>query len=107
MNEWFTPDVSRWFTFLSLLALAAALESFAKRGRQRPLVTGVYALGLALGVALLGLGVVALLLGQPWHVVFPLLWSGAVTTPAFAWGMRGIRHAYEEAEARRIVAKNL
>lgn len=107
MNEWFGPDVAPWLSFLSLLALAAALESFAKRGKHRPLVTGVYGAGLVLGVALLGLGAAALLLEQPWYVVFPLLWAGAVTTPAFAWGLRGLRHLYEEAEGRRIVAKNL
>jgi CHASE2 domain-containing sensor protein len=107
MNAWFGPDVAVWFSFLSLLATAAALETLAKRGKQRALVTGVYYAGLALGVVLLGLGVVALVLDQPWYVVFPLLWSGAVMTPAFGWGQRGIRRMYEEAEARRIVAKNL
>jgi hypothetical protein len=107
MNAWFGPDVAMWFSFLSLLATAAALETLAKRGKARSFVTGVYYAGLALGVVLLGLGVVALLLDQPWYVVFPLLWSGAVMTPAFGWGQRAMQRVYEEAEARRIVAKNL
>ncbi|HEY9183286.1 MAG TPA: hypothetical protein VIQ99_08810 [Gammaproteobacteria bacterium] len=107
MNAWFGPDVGMWFSFLSLLSIAAALEAFAKRGKHRSAVTGVYYACLALGVALLGLGAVAALMGQPWHVVFPLLLSGVVTIPAFGWGLKTIKRAYEEAEARRIVAKNL
>ena len=107
MSAWFAPEVALSFTFLSLLSTAAALESLAKRGKARSFVTGVHYAGLALGVVLLGLGAVALLLDQPWYVVFPLLWSGAVMTPAFGWGQRTMRRAYEEAEGRRIVAKNL
>jgi len=107
MNEWFGPDVAMWFSFLSLLSIASALEPLAKRGKQRAVVTGVYYAGLGVGVVLLGLGAVAALLGQPWYVAFPLLLSGVVTTPAFGWGLRTIARAYEEAEARRIVTKNL
>jgi hypothetical protein len=107
MNAWFGPDVAVWFSFLSLLSLAAVLDLPAQRGKHEGLVTGALKAGVALGVGLLGLAAAAALLDQPWYVLFPFLVTGVVVTPAFIGGLHSARGAYRAAEARRIVARNL
>jgi hypothetical protein len=107
MNAWWGPDAAVWFSLLSLLACLAALDTFAQRGKYEALVTNVFAGAVALGGVFLILGSVALLLAQPWYVVFPLLLVGAVTAPAAYSSLRGARRAYRAAEERKIVAKNI
>lgn len=107
MTAWFGPDVAIWFSFLSLLSILAVLEPLAQRGRHEVAVKTAFTAALLLGVVLLGLGALAALLGQPWHVVFALLLTGTVTTPVFTVGLHGVRRAYRAAEERRIVAKNI
>jgi len=107
MNAWFGPDVASWFSFFSLLALAAALEPLAQRGKYRALVMGTFGGGFALGLVFLAVGGVALLLDQPWYVPFPFLVTGVAATSAFAGGLHGARRAYQAAEERRILAKDI
>jgi hypothetical protein len=107
MNAWFGPDVAVWFSFLSLLAVTAALAPLAQRGKHRSLVLGTFGGGLVLGVAFLAVGGLALLLDQPWYVPFPFLVTGIAATSAFAGGLRGARRAYQAAEERRILAKDI
>ena len=107
MNAWFGPDVAVWFSFLSLLSLVAVVEPIAQRGKHRSVVMSVLRAALALGVVLLGFGAAALLLGQPWYVVFPLSFAGAVATVALLGGLHGVRRAYLAAEERRIVARDI
>jgi len=72
MDAWFSPQTALWLTFLSLLAVTAALRDLAKKGLYRSAVMAVHWVVFGLGIALLISAGTAILLHQPWYVVFPL-----------------------------------
>jgi hypothetical protein len=97
-DAWFAPEVARYFAFFSLLALAACLDVFAKRGEHRAVVMAIGAALIALGVAFLAAGLLAVVVGQPRFVVGPLLLVGFVLTtvcvgaPSHVRGSRAASH---------------
>jgi hypothetical protein len=83
-------------------ALAGAL---APKGKAKTLVIG---LGLALaggGAILLGVGLYALLVGQPYAIWYPLTLAGGVIAIVCAALVPVIRKRYAEAEARQLAAE--
>jgi hypothetical protein len=58
------------------------------------------------GAISLATGVLALILGQPYHVWFPLLFGG-VMSAVLAGQLPGIRRRYSDAEMRRIKAMDV
>jgi hypothetical protein len=87
--------------------LGAVIGLLASRGRGRALVLAL-ARGLAvIGAAALVLAVAGLVRAQPYEVVYPLFLLGAlgVALPAFLTPV--LRRRYEEAELRRIAARDL
>lgn len=107
MDSWFSEEASRAFAWFSLLSLLSLLGPYALLGRHRKLVLSAWVAALALGVICLGAAIVALLLGQPAHVIRPLALVGVVVTVVFAGLFRTLTRAYEEAELRRMIAQDL
>jgi hypothetical protein len=73
-------------------------EPLARRGVYKQIVVGI---------ALLALGPVALLAQQPRYVIFPLVFTGIIVTAVVASVMPSTLRAYHDAEARKIVARDL
>ncbi|MGD8339244.1 MAG: hypothetical protein PVH89_00600 [Gammaproteobacteria bacterium] len=107
MNEWFGPEVARWFSLLSLMSLVAITSIWIQRGQHKKLVTGIYVVCLSIGGLFLGASVLARILEQPSYVVRPLLVTGIVVTVCFAATLPVMRKGYAEAEERKILAKDL
>jgi hypothetical protein len=107
MNAWFGPAIAPFFSLLSLFSVLAALGPMVKQGRHRTAVTATYAGALAIGVALLALGLIAIYVQQPSYVIVALMISGTVLSSIFSVLLPMICAAYREAEHRKIVATNL
>ena len=85
-------------------ALAGTL---APRGIARTFVIGTHVTILGVGVALLLAGVYALLVGQPYHVFFPLLLPGFVICAVMGPLLPVVGSRYRQAEQRRIEAEEI
>jgi hypothetical protein len=107
IEPWFSSDLGRWFSLLSLLALLSLLEPFAQKGRHRPVVMSAYGVSVAVGVVLLAAATFAALVGQPTHVVRPLVLGGFITAFVFVGAFAQMRRTYTEAEFRRTVAGDM
>lgn len=107
MDSWFSEESSRAFAYLAFLSLFSLLGPYAVRGRRRKLVLGVWAALIGFGVLSLCAAIVAWRVGQPGFVVRPLAVSGVVITVIFAGFYRTLRNAYQEAELRKIAARDL
>ena len=107
MNEWFSVELSRnlgWFSLLSLLSL---MNFYVHRGRYRTLVVSIWRAMLALGMVCLGASLFGLAVGQPSHVVRPLLVVGVVVATVFGATLNLIRLAYRDAELRKTIARDI
>jgi hypothetical protein len=107
VNEWFSPETAKYFSFLSLLSLMAMMSYWVRQGRHRSLVIGSFIVSIVFGGVLLAGAAVAWSLEQPAWVVRPMALSGFVVTIVFAATLGTIRRGYEESEQRRIVAKDI
>jgi CHASE2 domain-containing sensor protein len=106
-ESWFAPDVARYFSLFSLLAVTAVLTVFARRGQYRSAVMAAGAALVAFGALFLIAGVVAWLLGQPRFVHGPLLLVGFVTTVVWSAGVKELRQLYAAAELRKMTAQDI
>jgi hypothetical protein len=106
-EAWFSAHTAIYFSFLSLTALVATLEVFARRGKYRGFVLAVHTIMAAGGLALLLLGVYALAIGQPWYVWYALGFSGAVIFPAGVWSRVRLAATYRDSEMRSSVSRDL
>jgi hypothetical protein len=108
MNDgWFSVEFSRNFVWFSLLSLLSVLSLFVERGRHRTLVLSMWTAAFVLGVICLGACAVGLATGQPSHVLRPLLVVGVVVTVVFGATFDSIRRAYQEAELRKTIARDI
>lgn len=107
MNSWFSPETSQAFVWLSSLSLLTLLRHYSRLGRYRNLVLGVWLAVLAFGCLCLGAAGLALVLEQPAHVVRPLAVTGVVLTIVLSLSYARLKHAYQEAELRRMIAQDL
>lgn len=76
----------------------------AAAGKAKGLVMGIFGLGLALGVGLALTGLVALVMGQPWHVWFVFLMPGVTCALIFGLLLPVVRAQYAKAEQRKMDA---
>ncbi|MEO1279378.1 MAG: hypothetical protein AAFV77_10525 [Planctomycetota bacterium] len=76
----------------------------ASMGKARGLVVGTFVAGFVLGLALAATGLVALVLGQPWHVWFVFLLPGIIGSLLFGMLTQVFRMQYDKAEQRKLDA---
>ena len=107
MTEWFSPETSLWFPYLSLMSLVAITAIWIKKGQHKRLVTGIYIACLGVGCLFLVAGLIARWIGQPDHVAGPLLLAGVVITVCFAATMPVMLRDYAKAEQRKMLAKDI
>ncbi len=79
----------------------------AAKGLAKPFVLGIFMLGIALGVACLGLGVAAVTLGQPYHVWYAPLLGGLLLCGIMGPLLFVVRARYREHDQRRLAAEEL
>ena len=84
--------------------LGATIGALTSRGRARGLVMGLMTAALVAGVALLALGLTALLARQPYAVWYPPLLSGVLFTVLMASLLPVARKRYRDIELRKINA---
>jgi uncharacterized membrane protein len=103
-DAWFGPEIPRWIAFLSFLSL---LSIPAEQGRFRSAIMSVWFSAIAFAGVLLACALAAFLLDQPSHVVRTLSILGAVFGVSFGATLPALRHSYQEAELRKVVAADL
>lgn len=114
MDPWI-PDHLAWLPGTVLGAgfgtiggvYGALAGSLAPRGIGRAWVLGAHVILFALGVAILTLGVVALIVGQPFHVWFWLVQPGFLITVLMGVLYPVIVRRYAQAEHRKLDAEAL
>lgn len=106
-GEWWTEQQAGLFGGIlgSLLGVSGGLIGLsAAWSKLRPLTIALCLIDLALcGLSLLA-GVVALSLGQPWHVYYPLLLLGIIGVGVIGSVLWQQLHNYRADELRRITA---
>lgn len=113
MNDpWFNPILYAWIpgtVYGSLLGMVGGglCGTLAQAGRARKLVMAILVFFLAAGVALLGFGLAALVLGQPYGIWYGLLMPGILGAILLPIMIRQIRSCYRQAEERRMQAVDL
>ena len=109
-EPWFDPSHYAWIpgTVYGIAAglLGAIVGWLVPRGRARSLILRSWFTLWAAGVALLILGFVALIQGQPWGVWYGLLLPGAIGTLVVGGNSLVILKKYREIEERRLAAKD-
>lgn len=111
MNAWFDPNLYAWIpgTLLGAVGgtLGAVAGTLAPRGKARGLVLGLFAAAALASFALLVIGLVALLIGQPYGVWYGFGLPGLLGTVLFSVLYPVVRSRYLEAETRRLQAADL
>lgn len=88
-------------------AYGSSVGLLAARGRARSVVLGVHLVTIAIGVALIATAVVALVMGQPFHVWYPVGLPGAILTLVMGLLYPVVRMRYAQAELRKMEAAEL
>ena len=87
--------------------LGAMAGTFAPRGRFKGFVLGSMGVLVAVGAATLAAGITALVVGQPYHVWYPLTLGGTIGTCVMGGLLPMFVMRYRQAEARRMEAEGL
>ena len=107
IEAWFNPEQAQYFTIIAFTAFVALLSPAIQKGRYRNLVFATWYAFIGLGIVLLATASIALIGGQPEHVVRPLVSGGIALTAAFGISLVGVFRAYRRAEYRQVVAQDL
>lgn len=114
MNEWWDAQTGSMLGGLMGAVggtlgglMGAAIGILAPRGRCRRLLIGCQVALTLAGLGLLIAGIVALVVGQPRHVSFPLLLVGAILAAVLGGLMPVTLMRYRQAEQRRLDAEEL
>jgi hypothetical protein len=84
--------------------LGALVGTLVCLARARGLVMTVIVLAVVLGAVSFVAAIVALALGQPYHVYYPLLLLGILSLVLFGSAVPIVRRRYNDAEMRRMAA---
>ena len=78
---------------------------FGRRGKLKRFAFALVALGLFAGASSLTLGLVALWLGQPYHVYYGLLLMGGILLVVLGSNLPVVIRVYRSAEQRKLKAE--
>jgi hypothetical protein len=106
-DPWFSAEFAQNLTWLSFLGGMSLLAVFPLQGRHRRVITSIWTTMIILGGFCLGAFVIALALGQPSHVWWPLLVIGVCLAGSFGLTHGAMREGYREAELRKTVARDI
>ena len=112
-EAWWSASSAGWIGAIAgglgaVVGIYGALAGLlAPRGKARAMVLGLHASFLIVGGLTFAVGLAALLLSQPYHVWFPLLLGGAISSAVLAGLLPVVRMRYAEAERRRLAASEL
>jgi hypothetical protein len=103
---WTEPQAGLWGGLLgSFVGILGGLVGWlSSRGKSPSLTKGLYSLGLTIGSVSLTAGLVAVCIGQPWHVTYPLLLCGIIAVFVFGANFRQFLQRRRNDELRRIAA---
>jgi len=87
--------------------LGTLMGTLAPRGIGKGLVIGLQCVLLGIGVVTAVTGLTAMVLGQPYHVWYPLVLIGFVLGGVCGGLLPATRHVYRQAEARRLDAEQM
>jgi hypothetical protein len=110
-EPWFNPNLYAWIpgtvygVAVGLLGAIAGVLAYRGRAR-RPVINAWIAAWLA-GVALLGVGLAALIGGQPWGIWYGFLLPGAIGAGVVGGNYFVLLKRYREIEERRLTARDL
>ncbi|UYV13392.1 MAG: hypothetical protein NCW75_03685 [Phycisphaera sp.] len=112
MDPWFTEQTAGMVGTIIGVGLGAGFGGIgggvggplAGMGKAKGFVLGIFALGLLIGIGLALTGLVALVMGQPWHVWFVFLAPGVTCALIFGMLLPVIRAQYARAEQRKVDA---
>jgi len=110
-EPWFDPIHYAWIPGTAYGVMAGLMGGLvawlAPRGLARSFILRAWFVVWAVAVALLAMGIVALVNGQPWGVWYGLLLPGAIGTLVVGANSLVILKTYREVEERRLAAKDL
>jgi len=111
VEPWFDPNRYAWIpgTVYGLAAgyMGAMVGFLVPKGRGRGFILKAWYTLWAVALALLAVGVAAIVAGQPWGVWFALLLPGVVGTLVIGANTFVILKSYHVVEQRRLAAKDL
>jgi CHASE2 domain-containing sensor protein len=106
-HQWFSPEDAIWFASAGVLSLTALAAPVIARGRHKRLIVGTWGVTIVAGMLLLVAGVIAVLEGQPGHVVVPLMATGVIMAVGYGISLLFVLRAYRIAEHRKVAAREL
>jgi hypothetical protein len=114
MDPWWTAQQAGLFGAIggsAIGVLGALLGTVggigAPRGKCKGPVFSLIGIALGLGALSLVAGVVAVIAGQPYHVFYPLLLGGGITSVVFGAALPVFQARYRQADMRRLDAESL
>jgi hypothetical protein len=106
-GEWWSERQSGWLGAIGgsvIGMIGGIIGTLAGLGAARQLAVGLCVAVVACGGLCLVAGLVALSLGQPWHVFFPFLLIGGIGAIVCGAKLRTVRKRYDDLELRRMSA---
>ncbi len=82
-------------------------NNLIQRGQGKRWIVGGLIASVAVGVAVLVVGLVALVMGQPYAIWYPMLLGGGIMAGVFGFQLPMILARYRAAEERKIDAASL
>jgi hypothetical protein len=87
--------------------MGAVVGCLAWRGRARRFVIGAWIALWAAALVLLGIGLTALVVGQPWGIWYGFVLPGGIGVAVVGANFATILTRYRETEQRRLAAQDL
>lgn len=114
MQAWWTDQTAAYigaFGGSGVGILGAILGTLSgvvvPKGKCKSLVYSLFGIVVALGIATLITGIVAVVLGQPYAVWYPLVLLGFIPTVVLASIFPAVRMRYAQADQRKLDAQEI